>query len=78
MNDLGLRETVDRYNKYIWNADIWDEFREIFPPHLAEHMIRKFEDICELYGRDAAPAILWSQIDENCQARIMERAINFE
>lgn len=72
------RETVDRYLKYIWNADIWSEFREIFRPHLAEHMIRKFEDICERYGRDAAPAILWMRIDNKCQSLIMERAEKFE
>lgn len=69
---------VDKYLKYMWNADIWQEFRDIFRPGLAEHLINKFETMCERYGRDGAAAIFWQDIDVNCQNKIMERAIQFE
>lgn len=66
----------------MWNADIKKEFQLIFDgepsdnPHaLGKHIYNKWRVMCEDYGRTAAAAALWPDLDEDIRAQIVKRAL---
>ena len=74
---MEYRTIVKNYFMYMWNH--WDYFKaiEIFGETLGQHIWEKWVNICEDYGSIGGVAILWSQLDIECQEKLAEAANNY-
>lgn len=75
-----MRKSIDIFFKFMWNR--WNEetcyaiFNECY---LSEHIWTKWLNIRDDNNAIAAPAILWSELDSNCQQLICDyiKSINY-
>lgn len=78
------RDIIDAYFMFMWNAGLKQEFHNIFdggdtsnPYSLGSHILNQYKELRKEYTGISAPAVFWSEIDRNCQKRIVERAIEW-
>ena len=64
-----MRKSIDLYFKFMWNKWSYEICKDIFED-LADHIWEKWLNIKDDYDYIAAPAILWSHLDYECQEAI--------
>ena len=67
---MEIRTYINNYFMYMWNHWDYKTCIEIFNDRLGQHIWEKWIAICQDYGSTGGVAVLWSQIDGECQQKL--------
>lgn len=71
---MAHRQAINNFLMYMWNHWSFDTCMEIFGERLGHHIWGKWIAICQDYGSTGGVAVLWSQLDAECQYALADKA----